>query len=141
MKPLIVKLVGRGLPKDPGPWSGPREGKEFSKWYRKFRKLTDFIQSIFLPFDKTVGEMRPPEDIEVKLGELKMTYIGQHTLRTLHNSLTIPNVSYEWKREFNYYVMLILGSGVLFFKERKPKRRGSLVERRKTWEISCVLHK
>ena len=23
-KPLIVKLVGRGMPKDPGPWSGPR---------------------------------------------------------------------------------------------------------------------
>ena len=29
-KPLIVKLVGRSMPKDPGPWSGPRTGKDFA---------------------------------------------------------------------------------------------------------------
>ena len=64
MKPLIVKLVGRGMPKDPGPWSGERKGKEFSNWYRKKRSLTDYIQAIFLPFDKSVVGMRAPEDIE-----------------------------------------------------------------------------
>ena len=73
MKPLIVKLVGRGMPKDPGPWSGPRAGKEFSRWYRAHRKLTDYIQSIFLPFDKSVTGMREPEDIEVELRNLKKT--------------------------------------------------------------------
>ena len=83
MKPLIVKFVGRGLPKDPGPWSGPRKGKEFSKWYRRQRKLTNYIQSIFLPFDKSVGGMKAPEDIEVELSKLKRTYIGQHLLRTI----------------------------------------------------------
>ena len=56
MKPLIVKLVGRGMPQDPGPWSGPRTGKDFSKWYRKERNLTDYIQSIFLPFPKWLME-------------------------------------------------------------------------------------
>ena len=98
IKPLIVKLVGRGMPKDPGPWSGPRTGKEFSKWYRKQRKLTDYIQSIFLPFDKSVTGMRSPEDIEVELRNLKKTYIGQHLLRTIHNVLTVPNVSNDWKK-------------------------------------------
>ena len=29
MKPLIVKLVGKGLPKDPGLWSGPQEERSF----------------------------------------------------------------------------------------------------------------
>ena len=73
MKPLIVKLVGRGMPRDPGPWSGPRTGKEFSKWYRTQRKLTDYIQSIYLPFNKSVTGMRPPEDIEMELRNLKKT--------------------------------------------------------------------
>ena len=72
-KPLIVKLVGRGFPKDPGPWSGKREGQEFSKWYRKQRKLTNYIQSIFLPFNKSVSGMRAPEDIEEEFQNLKKT--------------------------------------------------------------------
>ena len=73
MKPLIVKLVGRAIPNDPGPWSGPRKGKEFSKWYRKHKKLTDYIQSIYLPFDKSVAGMRAPDEIERELRELKTT--------------------------------------------------------------------
>ena len=73
MKPLIVKLVGKGLPKDPGPWSGPREGNEFCKWYRKKQKLTNYLQAVFLPFEKTVSGMRAPEDIEVELRKLKST--------------------------------------------------------------------
>ena len=73
MKPRIVKLVGKGLPKDPGPWSGPRQGNEFMKWYRKKRKLTNYLQAVFLPFEKTVDGMRPPEDIEVQLGKLNRT--------------------------------------------------------------------
>ena len=73
MKPLIVKLVGKGLPKDPGPWSGPREGNEFRKWYRKKQKLTNYLQAVFLPFEKTVSGMRAPEDIEVELRKLKST--------------------------------------------------------------------
>ena len=95
MKPLIVKLVGRGIPKDPGPWSGPRSGQEFSNWYRKKRRLTDYIQSIFLPFNKAVTGMRAPEDIEEDLRNLRKTYIGQHLLRTIHNGLTVRNVSYD----------------------------------------------
>ena len=98
MKPLIVKLVGRGMPKDPGPWFGERKGKDFSNWYRKKRKLTDYIQSIFLPFDKSVVGMRAPEDIEMELRKLKKTYVGQHLLRTIHNGLTVPNVHYDWRK-------------------------------------------
>ena len=98
MKPLIVKLVGRGFPKDPGPWLGERKGREFSRWYRKEKKLTDYIQSIFLPFDKNVKGMRAPEEIEEELRKLKRTYIGQHLLRTIHNGLTVPNVTYDWRK-------------------------------------------
>ena len=98
MKPRIVKLVGKGLPKDPGPWSGSRQGNEFQKWYRKERKLTNYIKAVFLPFEKAVDGMRKPEDIEVELRKLEITYFGQHLLRTINNSLTIPNVSYDWKK-------------------------------------------
>ena len=121
-KPLIVKLVGRGLPKDPGLWSGIREGKEFFKWYRKQRKLTDYIQSIFLPFDKTVGGMRAPEDIEEELQNLKKTYIGQHLLRTIHNGLTIPNVSYDWRK------------GIQLLRHAKSRKRSFLFQDQKVEE-------
>ena len=40
----------------------------------------------------------PPENIEAELREFKKTYIAQHINRTLHNSLTIPNVSYALKK-------------------------------------------
>ena len=76
IKPLIVKLVGKGLPTDPGPWEGKRQGKEFDKWYRKYMKLTNYIQAIFLPFDKSAAGIRPPEEIEDELRELKSSYIG-----------------------------------------------------------------
>ena len=119
-KPLIVKLVGRGMPKDPGPWLGPRAGKEFSKWYRRKRKLTDYIQSIYLPFNKSVTGMRPPEDIEKELGNLKKTYIGQHLLRTIHNGLTVPNVSYDWKK------------GIQLLRHEKSRKRSCLFQHQKT---------
>ena len=86
------------MPKDPGPWSGPRTGKEFVTCYRKQRKLTDYLQAIFLPFDKSVSGMRKPEDIEEELRTLKKTYVGQHLLRTIHNGLTVPNVTFNWRK-------------------------------------------
>ena len=120
MKPLIVKIVGKGLPKDPGPWFGPREGKEFSKWYLKKRKLTNYIQAVFLPFDKTVDGMKAPEDIEVELMKLKKTFIGQHLLRTIHNGLTIPNISYDWKK------------GIQLLRHAKSRKRGDLFQDEET---------
>ena len=42
--------------------------------------------------------MKAPEDIEVELSKLKKTYVGQHLLHTIYNSLTIPNVTYDWKK-------------------------------------------
>ena len=119
MKPLIVKLVGRGMPKDPGLWTGTRSGNEFSKWYRKERKLTDYIQSIFLPFGKTVSGMRAPEEIEGELRNLKKTYIGQHLLRTIHNGLTVPNVSYDWKK------------GIQLLRHAKSRKRSFLFQDQK----------
>ena len=118
-KPLIVKLIGRAMPKDPGPWSGPRKGKEFFRWYSKQRKLTDYIQAIFLPFDKSVNGMRAPEDIEEELRNLKKTYLGQHLLRTIHNNLTIPNVTYDWKK------------GIQLLRHEKSRKRGSLFQDQK----------
>ena len=114
IKPLIVKLVGRGMPKDPGPWSGPQSGREFSNWYRKKRKLTDYIQSIFLPFNKTVTGMRASEDIGEDLRNLRKTYIGQHLLRTIHNGLTVPNVSYDWRK------------GIQLLRHAKSRKRSCL---------------
>ena len=122
MKPRIVKLVGKGLPKDPGPWSGPRQGNEFMKWYRKKRKLTNYLQAVFLPFEKTVDGMRPPEDIEVQIGKLNRTYVGQHLLRTIHNSLTIPNVSYDWKK------------GIQLLRHEKSRKRSCLFQDEKMKE-------
>ena len=115
-KPLIVKLVGRGMPKDPGPWSGPRTGKEFATWYRKQRKLTDYIQAIFLPFDKSVSGMRKPEDIEEELRTLKKTYVGQHLLRTIHNGLTVPNVTFDQRK------------GIQLLRHVKSRKRSSLFQ-------------
>ena len=122
MKPLIVKLVGKGIPKDPGPWFGPREGNEFLKWYRKKRKLTNYIQAVFLPFDKTVDGMRTPEDIEVELMKLKETFIGQHILRTIHNALSIPNISYDWKK------------GIQLLRHAKSRKRSYLFQDEETKE-------
>ena len=60
--------------------------------------MTDYIQAIFLPFDKSVSGMRKPEDIEEELRTLKKTYVGQHLLRTIHNGLTVPNVTFNWRK-------------------------------------------
>ena len=119
MKPLIVKLVGRGMPKDPGLWSGPRNGNEFSKWHRKERRLTDYIQSIYLPFGKIVCGMRAPGEIEEELRNLKRTYIGQHLLRTIHNGLTVPNVTYDWKK------------GLQLLRHAKSRKRSFLFQNQK----------
>ena len=92
IKPRIVKLIGRRIPKDPGPYD---LDDDFEKWCKKQKKLTDYIQAVFLPFDKNVTGMKKPEDIELKLRELRETFVGQHLLRTIHNNLTIPNITYD----------------------------------------------
>ena len=124
-KPLIVKLVGRGIPKDPGPWSGPRTGKEFATWYRKLRKLTDYLQAIFLPFDKSVSGMRKPEDIEEELRTLKKTYVGQHLLRTIHNCLTVSNVSFNWRK------------GIQLLRHVKSRKRSCLFQDKDEEKKQC----
>ena len=58
--------------------------------------------------------MRAPEDIEVELMELKRTYIGNHILRTIHNGLTIPNISYDWKK------------GIQLLRHTKSRKRSCL---------------
>ena len=49
-KPLIVKLVGRGLPTDFGPWQGQRNGKEFEKWSRKYKNSRTTSRLFFYLF-------------------------------------------------------------------------------------------
>ena len=39
------------------------------------KKLTDYIQAVFLPFDREVAGMRRPEDIELEFGELKKNFV------------------------------------------------------------------
>ena len=97
-KLLIVKLIGRSIPTDPGPWQSRRNGKEFEKWSRKYKKLTDYIQAVFLPFHKTAAGMRSPNLIEDELRVLKKTFIGQHILHTIHNALSFPNISHDWRK-------------------------------------------
>ena len=58
--------------------------------------------------------MRAPEDVEVALRNLKKTYIGQHLLRTIHNQLTVPNVSFDWKK------------GIQLLRHAKSRKRSCL---------------
>ena len=99
IKPRIVKLIGKTIPQD----LGPREdADDFEKWYKKKKKLTDYIQAVFLPFDKKVVGMKSPEDVELELGELKKSFIGQHILRTIHNNLKYPISPMTERKVYNY---------------------------------------
>ena len=51
------------IPKHPGPEPEDRTTPEYSKWERKLRKLTNFIQAVYLPWNKDVQEFRPPWDV------------------------------------------------------------------------------
>ena len=42
--------------------------------------------------------MKEPEEVKCQLDKMKNTFIGKHLLRTIHNTLTVPNVSYETKK-------------------------------------------
>ena len=46
---LIPQFIGMQIPKHPGPEPEDRTTPEYSKWERKLRKLTNFIQAIYLP--------------------------------------------------------------------------------------------
>ena len=58
--------------------------------------------------------MRAPEDIEEDLRNLRKTYIGQHLLRTIHNGLTVHNVSYDWRK------------GIQLLRHAKSRKRSCL---------------
>ena len=58
--------------------------------------------------------MRAPEDIEEDLRNLRKTYIGQHLLRTIHNALAVPNVSYDWRK------------GIQLLRHAKSRKRSCL---------------
>ena len=64
--------------------------------------------------------MKPPEDIEKEFNNLKKTYIGQHLLRTIHYGLTVPNVSYDWKK------------GIQLLRHVKSRKRSCLFQGQKT---------
>ena len=66
--------------------------------------------------------MRAPEDIERELRELKKTFIGQHMVRTIHNALTVPNVSYDWKK------------GIQLLRHAKSRKRSFLFQDKKMEE-------
>ena len=60
--------------------------------------------------------MRSPEKVEQELRNLKSTYIGQHLLRTIHNGLTIPNVTYDWRK------------GIQLLRHAKSRKRSCLFQ-------------
>ena len=70
-KPIMVKLVRKQIPKDPGCYTGVRNGKEFNIWTRKLNRLTNYVQAVFLPFRKTIQNMRTSEEIQEELKNLK----------------------------------------------------------------------
>ena len=51
------------IPKHPGLEPEDMTTPEYSKLERKLRKLTNFIQAVYLPWDKDVQEFRPPSDV------------------------------------------------------------------------------
>ena len=75
-----------------------RGWRRLCKMVKKMKKLTDYIHSVFLPFEKNINKCRDPFDIKAELQLMKSSYIGRHTLRTINNTLSIPNVSYETRK-------------------------------------------
>ena len=51
------------IPKHPGPEPEDNTTAEYSRWERKLRKLTNFIQAVYLPWPKDVQGFRPPLDV------------------------------------------------------------------------------
>ena len=60
---LIPQFIGMQIPKHPGREPDDRTSPEYSKWERKLRKLTNFIQAVYLPWTKDVEGFRPPSDV------------------------------------------------------------------------------
>ena len=54
----ILQFVGMHMPKHPGEEPKDKQSPEFATWKRKLRKLTNFIQTVFLPWNKNVKKFR-----------------------------------------------------------------------------------
>ena len=63
----IPQFIGMQIPKHPGPEPEDATTPEYKKWERKLRKLTNFIQAVYLPWSKDIEGFRPPLDIIAEL--------------------------------------------------------------------------
>ena len=70
----IPQFVGIQIPKHPGPEPEDTTTPEYTTWKRKLRKLTNFIQAVYLPWSKDVEKFRPPLDV---IAELE-TYMNEN---------------------------------------------------------------
>ena len=59
--------MGMQILKHPGPEPEDTSTPECAKWNRKLRKLTNFIQAVYLPWSKEVEKFRPPLDVIAEL--------------------------------------------------------------------------
>ena len=66
-KILIPQFIGMQIPKHPGPEPEDNTTAEYSRWERKLRKLTNFIQAVYLPWTKDVQGFRPPLEVIAEL--------------------------------------------------------------------------
>ena len=64
---LIPQFIGMQIPKHPGPEPEDSTGPEYVKWYRKLKKLTNFIQAVYLPWSKDVEKFRKPSEVIAEL--------------------------------------------------------------------------
>ena len=54
----ILQFVGMHMPKHPGEEPKDKQSPAFATWKRKLRKLTNFIQTVFLPWNEDVKKFR-----------------------------------------------------------------------------------
>ena len=79
----IPQFIGMQIPNHPGPEPDDRTTPEYAKWKRKLRKLTNFIQAVYLPWPKDIEGFRPPLDV---IAELE-TYMKENLKMDQHNDL------------------------------------------------------
>ena len=87
----IPQFIGMQIPKHPGPEPEDTSTPEYAKWKRKLRKLTNFIQAVYLPWPKDIEGFRPPLDV---IAELE-TYMNENEKMDQHNDLTDDETSVD----------------------------------------------
>ena len=60
----ILQTIGMQIPKHPGDEPADRHSPEFATWKRKLNKVTNFIQSVYLPWNKHVKKFRTSDVLE-----------------------------------------------------------------------------